>query len=187
MQPRRPGCASTDADVIDELPERQPHDGVKQPLVVEGREESRFGGSWLELVAQPGVVCERLHAAGVQGYQARFPELGLADQQHPLGPVDVPAVELDGLADPQPARREKPDQRLVGRRPQRRDDPPAGRRQQRADVSCGVDERPAPGPPARHQAQRRHLGAGVDPGQVAGEAAGGRHPPWPDGRHPARR
>jgi hypothetical protein len=135
VQPRRPGRARADAGVIDELPERQLHDGVKQPFAVQGREESRFGGLRLELVTQPGVVSERLHAAGVQRHQARFPELGLADQQHALGPVDVPAVELDGLTNPQAARREQPDQRLVGRRPQRRDDPPAGRRQQRADVS----------------------------------------------------
>ena len=37
----------------------------------------------------------------------------------PCGPVDVAAVELDRLADPQPAGRQQPDQRLVGRRPQR--------------------------------------------------------------------
>ena len=56
--------------------------------------------SRLQLLAQPGVVSQRLHAAGLQRDQPGFAELGLADQQHPIGPVDVGAVELDRLPDP---------------------------------------------------------------------------------------
>ena len=71
--------------------------------------------------------------------------------------------------------------------PQRRGDRGAGRFQQRADVGSGVDERLAPARPVRHQARRRHLRFGVDAGQVAGEAAGGCHPPCSDSAHPPLR
>ena len=120
VQPRRAGRTGADAGVVDELPEGLRDHGVEQPLRGEGDEEARLLRPWLELIAQPGVVLQRRHAAGVQGHQPGLAELGLADQQHALGPVDVAAVELDRLTDPQPAGRKQPDQGVVGRRPQRR-------------------------------------------------------------------
>ena len=72
---------------------------------------------------------------------------------------------------------QQPDQRVVGRRPQRLADRLLRRGHDRRDVGVGVEEDLAPAPAVGHQAQRGHLGGRVDPAQVAGEAADGGDPP----------
>ena len=101
-------------------PERRADDSVDQAPGGEGDEERRVLGLGHQLIAQRVVLPQRVHDAGVQRDQPGLAELGLADQQHALGPVDVVAVELDRLADAKAASGEQPDQRVVGRRPQRR-------------------------------------------------------------------
>ena len=91
-----------------------------------------------------------------------------------VGPVDVGAVEPDRFSDPQAGGGQQPDQRLVRGRWHRRQLPGLGH--QRLDVAGAVDERRPPAAAAGDQPWRRHLGAGIDAGQVAGEAAGDRHP-----------
>jgi hypothetical protein len=73
----------------------------------------------LELITQLGMLGEGQRGAGVQRNQPGLAELRLPDQQHALLPVDVGAVKLDGLTDPQAAHRQQPEQSLVGRCPQR--------------------------------------------------------------------
>jgi hypothetical protein len=49
VQSRRLGHASADVGGVDELPKCQLHDGVRQPLAVQGREEAgsaASGWSW---------------------------------------------------------------------------------------------------------------------------------------------
>ena len=98
------------------------------------RDTKKLGsfGRGSQLVAESGVggsgpAC----VLGCSGTSRDLPNLDSRISSTPCGPVDVAAVELDRLADPQPADCQQPDQRLVGRGPQRR-----------ADRACG------PGPSA---------------------------------------
>jgi hypothetical protein len=100
VKPGRGGRIDADVGVVDELPEGLGDDGAEQALMSQGHEEAQILGPRLEVIAQLGITVERLHSAGLQGNQSGLAELGLANQQHTVGPVDVAAVELDGLADP---------------------------------------------------------------------------------------
>src|ERR1017187_5878781 len=104
MKPWSGGRTGPDAGVVDELPEGLGDDGIEQSLAGQGHEEAQLPGPRLEVIAQMGITVECLHGAGLQGNQAGLAELGLANQQHTLGPVHVAAVEPDDLADPQAAR-----------------------------------------------------------------------------------
>jgi hypothetical protein len=123
-----------------------------------------------EVVAPFCVDVERLQGARVQRHLAALAELAVDDAQQSTAAVDVVAVEADRLADAQPADREQPDQRLVGRRLQRRGEP-AGRRHQRGDVAVGVQVRGHPPAAVGQQPCRRHLGGPIERPKVAGEAA----------------
>src|SRR5664279_856996 len=109
--------------------------------------------------------------------QSCFVEFGLTYQQHALGPVDIIAVEFDGLAYTQPADCQQPDQGLIGGGPQRGCDRAACLAHQRFDIGWGVDKWAAPALPMRHQTKWWNLRACVDSGQIACETTGGRHPP----------
>jgi hypothetical protein len=111
------GRIGSDAGVVDDPTERLPDHRVKQPFPGQRGEEGRILSARLQLLAQPGVVSQRLHAAGLQRDQPGFAELGLADQQHPIRPVDVVPVELDRLPDPKASGGQQPDHGAVGRRP----------------------------------------------------------------------
>jgi hypothetical protein len=131
----------------------------------------------------------------VQRDQPGLAELGLADVQHALGPVDVVAIQLDRFADAQSCRGQQPDQRVIGHRPQRLGDRLGRRGHDRRDVGVGVEEDLAPAPAIGHQAQRGHLGGRVDAAHIAGEPADGGDPPGADrrdhlglaGLHPVQR
>lgn len=96
--------------------------------------------------------------------------------QDAFGPVDVVAIEVDRLTDPQAGGGQKSDERAVGRRSQRRVER-LGCGHHRGDVRVAVEERLAPTLPVGQQAQRRNLGVRVDSAQVAGEAADRGDPP----------
>jgi len=59
---RRSGA---DTSVIDEVPKCLGDHDVEQPFPGQGHEEARIHRVWLEVIAQPRVVVERCHAAGV--------------------------------------------------------------------------------------------------------------------------
>jgi hypothetical protein len=178
VQPRGRGRVRADTHFVDEAPERLRHDGVAEPVARQRHEEAGLLRQRLQFVSHLGVLGERLQHVGMDGNESRLAELRLPDEQHRPLPVDVAAVELDRLTDPQAGRREQPDQRLVSRRPQRRGDRGVGPAHQRLDVVGGVDERLPPPLPVRCQPERRHFGVFVDASQVAGKAAGSGHPPW---------
>lgn len=101
---------------VDQLPERPTHDRVAEAFVGLRHEEAWLQRPRFELVAEIGVSGQRVHGSAVKGgNEPGFAELGLADQQHAPGPVDVAAVKRDGFSDPQTTRRQQSDQRLVGR------------------------------------------------------------------------
>ena len=90
--------------------------------------------------------------------------------------IDVAEVKSDGLPDPHPGRGQQPEQRVVGQAA-RFGCESTRRSQESGDVGVGVEEGRRPLMTKRDQAGRRDLGRRIDPGQVAGEPAGGRHPP----------
>lgn len=70
MKPRRGRRFRPDPGGVDEPPEGLLHDGVEQPLALQGDEETQILGPWLELIAQHRVLTESLHAARVQWHQS---------------------------------------------------------------------------------------------------------------------
>ena len=92
VKPWRAVTIGSDAGVVDKLAEGLANHSVADPVAGQRDEEARHLRSRLQLVAQPGVIRECLHGAGLQGNQPGLAELGLPDQQHTIGPVDVGAV-----------------------------------------------------------------------------------------------
>ena len=182
-RPRRPdttpaGCGPRRCGEVAQPPEHLPGAGVDQPGAGRGDEEARRGGLRAEPVADPGVTAERVEGGAQDRHHAGLAELRFPDHQHRVGPVDVSAVEPDRFSDPHAGDGQQPDQRLVRGRRHRRQLPGLGH--QGLDVAGTADERRPPAAAAGDQSWRRYLGAGIDAGQVAGEAAGDRHPPRRD-------
>jgi len=55
----------------------------------------------------------------VQRHEPGLVEFRLGDGEQPVSPVDVGAVESQGLTDPQPGHHQQPDESLESGRPQR--------------------------------------------------------------------
>ena len=78
---------------------------------------------------------------------ARLPELRLPDDQQARGPVEVAAIEPDGLTHAHAAHREQADERRVGRRAER---PGQGPRRSKEAAQVGFGVKVGRGPvPAR--------------------------------------
>jgi len=95
----------------------------------------------------------------VQRHLARLAELAVAHDQELVREVEVAAVEADRFPDPHPGDRDQPDQRPVGRDPQR-EAQGVGGGDQRRDLRVGVQVGRRPWRPAREQVLGRTSVAG---------------------------
>ena len=119
VQPRPARRVGADLGVVDEAAEGVLDNGIRESLPGQRHEEAGIQRVRLGLVSHHGVVAQCLPGGRVHRHQPRLPELRFPDQQHPTVPVDVGAVEVDHLTDPQTGDREKPDHGDIGRCAQR--------------------------------------------------------------------
>ncbi len=171
MQPRQQRRCGADVGLVAEAAEGSIDHVAHQARAVQRHKEALVARRGAQLVAPARVARERLEGAVVQRYVSRLVELRFADQRHAVGRVDIAAVELDRLADPQAGRGEQSDERLVGRGAQRLANRTTGLVHQRGDAGVAVDERRPPASAKRDQPGRRDLGPSIETRQVAREAA----------------
>src|SRR6266536_1229431 len=123
-----------DADGGRDLPERLAYAAAVEGRAGAGEEEGARAGPGAQAVAYGGVAAQRVCGGRVQRHQPGAVELRLTDRDDARPEVDVLALERNRLADSHADGGEQPEQRLVGRRPQRRAER-SGALQQPADVA----------------------------------------------------
>ena len=170
--PRR---ARGEAGTADEVEPGEVHVVVTQPGASGGDEERRVTRTRAELVTAAGIGGERVDGAGVERHLPRLAELGLADVQHSVFKIDVVAVEVERLADAQPAHHEQADKGLEGGGAQRRGQLSGGG-QQGGDVGVGIQIGHRSMRPGRQQPGWRHLMDGVEGVEITSEGPHHREP-----------
>lgn len=109
VNPGADGRAGADPGELAQLAVNLPDALVDHAGAVQRHEQRLCAGIRAEPPSGVVVALERVNGGRVERHEPGLAELRLADPQHPLGGVQITAVQAQRLADPHAGRREQPD------------------------------------------------------------------------------